>query len=220
MANNIHCIYIYIWASLVAQTVKKLPAEKETQVWSMGQEDPLEKGMATHSNTLAWKIPWTEQRGRLQGHGISRSHSRPSNFTSQESECLPLLAGRSSDSMFRLIRVNTGMAIHVPRTLSTDIFVQNRCTVCMLRLSLHSCKLGGKNVIFKLEIQAVRKITIFFLWKQDCCSAPCHFSVGSHHPGTFTEFSWEQVRKSAPTEHSPLNSLISQWCSLSLGSLT
>ena len=50
-----------IKASLVAQMVKRLPAMQETQVQSLGQEDPLEKEMATHSSTLAWKIPWTER---------------------------------------------------------------------------------------------------------------------------------------------------------------
>ena len=53
-------------ASLVAQMVKHLPAMWETQVRSLGQEDPLEKEMATHSSTLAWKIPWTEEPSRLQ----------------------------------------------------------------------------------------------------------------------------------------------------------
>ena len=52
-------------ASLVAQTVKLLPTMRETWVRSLGQEDPLEKEMATHSSTLAWKIPWTEEPGRL-----------------------------------------------------------------------------------------------------------------------------------------------------------
>ena len=58
--------------SLVAQTVKCLPAMQETQVQSLGQEDPLEKAMATHSSTLAWKIPWTEEPGRLQSMGLQR----------------------------------------------------------------------------------------------------------------------------------------------------
>ena len=49
------------WASLVAQTVKNLPAMQETRVLSLDQEDPLEKGMATHSSILAWRIPWTEE---------------------------------------------------------------------------------------------------------------------------------------------------------------
>ena len=52
------------WSSLVAQMVKTLPAMQETWVRSLGQEDPLEKGMATHSSILAWRIPWTEEPGR------------------------------------------------------------------------------------------------------------------------------------------------------------
>ena len=58
--------------SLMAQTVKRLPAMQETQVWSLGWEDPLEKEMATHSSNLAWKIPWTEEPGRLQSMGSQR----------------------------------------------------------------------------------------------------------------------------------------------------
>ena len=50
------------WTSLVAQTVRNLPAMQETRVWSLIWEDPLEKGMTTHSSILAWKIPWTEER--------------------------------------------------------------------------------------------------------------------------------------------------------------
>ena len=53
----------------MAQTVKNLPAMQETQVPSLGQEDLLEKGMATHSRILAWRIPWTEQPGGLQSIG-------------------------------------------------------------------------------------------------------------------------------------------------------
>ena len=48
-------------AYLVAQMVKNPPAMRKTQVWSLGQEDPLEKAMSTHSNILAWRIPWTEE---------------------------------------------------------------------------------------------------------------------------------------------------------------
>ena len=55
-----------LWASLVAQTVKKLTAMLKTQVQSLGWEDPLGKGMATHSRILAWRIPWTEEPGELQ----------------------------------------------------------------------------------------------------------------------------------------------------------
>ena len=60
-------------ASLVAQVVKHLPAMRETRVRSLGQEDPLEKEMATHSSTLEWKIPWMEEPGGLQSLGSQRA---------------------------------------------------------------------------------------------------------------------------------------------------
>ena len=66
----------------MAQRVKRLPAMQETQVRSLGLEDPLEKEMATHSSTLAWKIPWTEEPGRTIVHGIAKSHAQLSSFTS------------------------------------------------------------------------------------------------------------------------------------------
>ena len=59
-------------ASLVAQRLKHLPAVRETWVRSLGQEDPLEKEMATHSSTIAWEIPWTEEPGGLQSTGSQR----------------------------------------------------------------------------------------------------------------------------------------------------
>ena len=58
--------------ALVAQMVKHLPAVQETRVQSLGWEDPLEKEMAIHSSTLAWKIPWTEEPGGLQSMGSQR----------------------------------------------------------------------------------------------------------------------------------------------------
>ena len=60
------------WVSLVAHMVKHLSAMLATQVRSLGREDPLEKEMATHSSILAWKIPWTEEPGRLQSLGSQR----------------------------------------------------------------------------------------------------------------------------------------------------
>ena len=68
------------WASLVAQRVKRLPEMRETWVQSLGQEDPLEKDKATHSGTLAWKIPWTEKPGRLQSMGSQRATSLSLSF--------------------------------------------------------------------------------------------------------------------------------------------
>ena len=63
---------ILIGASLLAQVVKHLSAVQETQVQSLGEEDPLEKETATHSSTLAWKIPWTEDPSGLQSMGSQR----------------------------------------------------------------------------------------------------------------------------------------------------
>ena len=75
-----HCIlpandvvsYSSSWASLVPQVVMNLPAIQETQVRSLGQEDPLEKEMAAHSSILAWETPWTEEPGGLQSMGSQR----------------------------------------------------------------------------------------------------------------------------------------------------
>ena len=63
-------MYLFsFWASVVTQMVKNLPTMQETWVRSLGQEDPLEMGMATHSSILAWRIPWTEAPDRLQSMG-------------------------------------------------------------------------------------------------------------------------------------------------------
>ena len=62
----------YSWASLVAQTVKIPHAMWETQFQSLVWEDPLEEGMATHSNIFAWRISWTEEPDRLQSMGLQR----------------------------------------------------------------------------------------------------------------------------------------------------
>ena len=56
----------------MAQTVKNPPAVQETLVQSLGQEDPLEEGMATHFSILVWRIPWTEEPGRIQSVGLQR----------------------------------------------------------------------------------------------------------------------------------------------------
>ena len=61
-----------LWASLVSQRVKRLPAMQETWVHSLGWADSLEKEMATHSSILAWRIPWMEEPGELQSMGSQR----------------------------------------------------------------------------------------------------------------------------------------------------
>jgi len=64
--------FLLLQASLVAQMVKNLPAMWETWVRSLGSEDPLEKGMATLSSILAWRIPWTEEPAGLESMGLKR----------------------------------------------------------------------------------------------------------------------------------------------------
>ena len=65
-------LWTSILVSLLPWTVKNLPAMKEIQVWSLGGEDPLVEGRATHSSILAWRIPWTEKAGGLQSIGLQR----------------------------------------------------------------------------------------------------------------------------------------------------
>ena len=66
----------------MAQTVKRLSTMRETPVQSLGREDPLEKEMAIHSSTIAWKIPWTKEPGKLHVlHGVAKSRTRLSDFT-------------------------------------------------------------------------------------------------------------------------------------------
>ena len=69
--------------AVTSQRLKCLPGMRETGVRSLGQEDPLEKEMATHSSTLAWRIPWREELvGYLLVHGVAKSRTRLSDFTS------------------------------------------------------------------------------------------------------------------------------------------
>ena len=73
-------VCIHITDSLVAQTVKNLPAMQETHISSLGWKDPQEKGMAKPSSILAWKIPWTEEPGGLQSMVLQRvKHDRVAN---------------------------------------------------------------------------------------------------------------------------------------------
>ena len=71
--KNITDLLTTFGSSLVVQTVKNLPAVQETRVWSLSQEDPLETEMSTHSNTLVWRIPWTEEPGGLHSMGLQRA---------------------------------------------------------------------------------------------------------------------------------------------------
>ena len=78
-----------VWkASLVAQRLKRLPPMRETRIWSLDREDPLEKEMAPHSSTLAWRIPWMEEPGRLQSTGSQRTgHDWAASLSLLQSTC-------------------------------------------------------------------------------------------------------------------------------------
>ena len=72
LSDFTHSLSLVLEASLIVQMGKNLPAMQETHVQSLGQKDPLERGMTTHSSILAWRIPWTEKPGRLQSTGSQR----------------------------------------------------------------------------------------------------------------------------------------------------
>ena len=72
MGRFYDCKMTLLWASLIAQSVKNLSAMQETWVRYLGQEDPLEEGMVTHSSFLAWRIPWAEKLGSLQSIRLQR----------------------------------------------------------------------------------------------------------------------------------------------------
>ena len=77
MASNLVCLRLS--GAQMAQMVKNLPAMWETWVPSLGLEDALEEGLATHSSVLAWRIPWTEEPGGLQSLGVTESRTELSN---------------------------------------------------------------------------------------------------------------------------------------------
>ena len=81
--------------------VKRLPAMRKTQVRSLGWEDPLEKEMATHCSSLAWKIPWTEEPGGLQSMGSQKSRTGLSDFTSHSDTVHPCAKVSPIPSMMR-----------------------------------------------------------------------------------------------------------------------
>ena len=103
-------------ASLVAQTVKNLPAMQETQVLSLGQEGPLEKGMTTHSSILAWRMPRTEQPGGLQSSSVQFSSlSRVQLFaTPWTTACQVSLSITNSWSLLKLMSIQPSHPLSSP----------------------------------------------------------------------------------------------------------
>ena len=97
------CVFVFVFpslpgASLVAQMVRNLPAMQETQVQYLCWEDPLEKGMATHTSIPAWRIPWTKKPGGLQTTGLLKSQTRLSDYHFH-SPCLEYHPSLSSNGL-------------------------------------------------------------------------------------------------------------------------
>ena len=127
--------------SLVAQTVKNPPAMWETQVWSLGREDPLEKGMATHSSILAWRIPWTEKPGGLQFMGPQRiGHDWASNAPQGYRYSAWFLIGSGSYQSIKFITcVINVLSLTEFQNLSTTKFNGKNCSgTCFYLLSKYS----------------------------------------------------------------------------------
>ena len=122
----------------MAQTVKNLPAMQETQVQSLGQEDPLEKGMANHSRILAWRILWTEDPGKLQSRGpwvattewLTLSLSSIRKFPGNPFQSLSFWAGRIRSPL--LIKTDNETSIVLNRRISTDPKTRRTLKACLL----------------------------------------------------------------------------------------
>ena len=117
----------------MAQRVKRLPTMRDTWVRSLGREDPLEEEMATHSSTLAWRVPWTEEPGRLQSMGSQRvTHDCATNF--QLSFSTAGLPGNSY-SPFKLLQVFLRREIlNTPRKTAISLSPSHLCrdNICIL----------------------------------------------------------------------------------------
>ena len=120
------------WASLVAQTVKSLSAMQETRVWSLGQEDTLEKWMATHSSVLVWEIPWTEEPGGLQFMGSQKS------WTEWLSLSHNLKVGRAFLS-WNGINWRSKMRTHFANGCTKQIKINHRCSQMQFRAIVAWC---------------------------------------------------------------------------------
>ena len=105
-------------ASLVAQIIKNLPAMWETWVRSLGQEDPLVKGMATHSSILAWRSPWTEKPGRLQSRGSQRFGHDWATFTLTLARFFALLSHCRSKNILQSSAYRPLVASHLQNDLA------------------------------------------------------------------------------------------------------
>ena len=138
-----------LWASLVAEMVKNLPALQKTRVWSLGQEDPLEKGMATHSSILAWRIPWTEEPGGVQSMSMPRvGHNWATNtfnvwFNIMDTFLVPAAYKLMHMDFYYLNNRNpcaSNKSIFVPLTWEPHLVSHKYCKPCPLWINHMNAK--------------------------------------------------------------------------------
>ena len=143
-------ISVRFLASLIAQLVKNLPAKRETWVWSLGWEDPLEKGKATHSSVLAWRIPWT---------GVTKSQTQLSNF---KCKC-NMSPGRAQGLPTMILRSH--LALGLGRWMHSPFFAADQ--VPFLAGCQESSHLAGMGSLDFLNAQPVVKN--FQMWLKWSC---------------------------------------------------
>ena len=108
-------------ASLVAQIVKNLSEMQEIWVWSLGCEDTLEKGMVTHSNSLAWRIPWTEEPGWLQSMG-SQSRKQLSDLHTQSYRVILHTIKKNKQLVIKHLKLNEKKCYDEPKKLNCMVY--------------------------------------------------------------------------------------------------
>ena len=132
--------------------VKHLPTMQETWVWSLGQEDPLEKEIATQSNTLAWKIPWTEEPGRLQSMGVAKSRTRLSfNANVSRAKLEMVITHLVVLSTFETPDLHTFYHQSLVEIMKAEMFIRHTCRhpsveTLMACFLMWACKCAVKKV--------------------------------------------------------------------------
>ena len=169
--------------------VKNLPAMQETQVWSLGQEDPLEEEMVTHSSILAWRIPWTEKPGGLQSRGSQRVRhdwetNTFTNFFFLNSNCV----GVSNYFWGNDHQAKKKLSIKLKEQLTYNMYVMNsqqrilkELSICRKPLFCTKNPYTGR-FMDKNSQRICPLITILFPWAlQQCTQAKSYVLLSSRH---------------------------------------
>ena len=151
---SLNCMQFPVWVVPRGSVVKNLPAMQEMQVWSLGQEDLLEEEMGTHSSTLAWRIPWTKEPGRLQsmesqivGHDWSDSTHTVSNIIS----CFQFFKGYFSNlNLLEKWCFFPPMFLVCTSLISSPIMSSNPIQNKSIRLKQYFCSSAERKVFLEL----------------------------------------------------------------------